>query len=96
MPLYDYECKSCGNQQEEFFKIDDKPDSVTCHKCMGIADKVLSSGMVLGDDMPEWMRHPHVLGCLQNQTERPISTRGEYNQYLKKHNIIESSMNEAG
>lgn len=91
MPIYDYECQHCGNKQEAFFKIGDKPDDIPC-VCGKEAVKVLSAGMVIGDDMPAWMRQPETLGCLQSAGDKHrITTRGEYNRYLKTHNIAELS-----
>jgi len=90
MPIYDYACE-CGIEQERFFKMADKPDTVSCI-CGGVARKVLSANTVLGDDMPAWMRHPETLGCLQSSGDKKrITTRGEYNRYLKTHNIVEQS-----
>jgi len=89
-PVYDYECTHCGAKQEAFFKIMDKPDDIPC-VCGKEARKVLSAGMVLGDEMPAWMRHKEVLGCLQNSAERPIQSRSEYNRYLKTRGIAEVS-----
>lgn len=88
MPMYDYECPHCGHKQEAFFHIKDKPDDIPC-VCGKEAVKVLSNSMVLGDDMPPWMRHRETLGCLQSRGERPIQTRGEYNRYLKQKQIAE-------
>ena len=87
MPCYDYKCQ-CGKQQERFFAIADKPDTVPC-ECGKDATKQLSIGGIQGDEMPVWMRHHEVLGCLQPKGERPIQTRGEYKQYLKKRGIEE-------
>jgi len=93
MPLYDYECQHCGTRQEVFFKMVDKPDDIPC-ACGKEAVKVLSAGMVLGDDMPAWMRNKETLGCLQCSGEKQkITTRGEYNRYLKTRNIAEISAN---
>jgi putative FmdB family regulatory protein len=88
MPVYDYECKHCGNSQEAFFKIGDKPDDIPC-VCGKEAVKVMSNSMVLGDDMPAWMRHRETLGCLQSPVEKPISSRSEYKRYLKQKGIAE-------
>lgn len=94
MPAYDYQCNSCGNVQEEFFKVSDKPEIVACVKCGSEAGKILSATTVHGDEMPAWMRHPHALGCLQGSTEKPIESRSEYNRYLKQHGIAEVSATE--
>lgn len=54
----------------------------------------MAVGGVIGDDMPAWMRHPETLGCLQCSGERrKITTRSEYNRYLKERNISEVSKN---
>ena len=90
MPMYSYECRSCGKLTDAFFKIKDKPDAIPC-SCGEMAGKVLSAGLVIGDDMPAWMRHEQAIGCLQNKFERPIKTRSEYNAYLKRKGIAESS-----
>jgi putative FmdB family regulatory protein len=89
MPSYDYLCP-CGREQEIFFRIADKPDTVPC-KCGGEAAKQLSIGGVQGDELPAWARHPEALGCLQPKGERPIETRSQMKKYLKDHNIAEFS-----
>lgn len=90
MPTYSYLC-DCGKEQDQFFKIAEKPDTVPC-ECGGVAKKVLSAGLVIGDDMPAWMRHPEALGCLQCSGDKnKIKTRSDYKRYLKTHNIVEQS-----
>jgi putative FmdB family regulatory protein len=87
MPAYDYLCP-CGEKQERFFRVADKPDTVPC-KCGGTATKQLSIGGIQGDELPLYLRHPEALGCLQPKGERPIETRGEYKKYLKAKGIEE-------
>jgi len=45
MPLYEFECTSCGNVFEELFHPIDKKESLNTHcpKCGKMAKKVLSS-----------------------------------------------------
>ena len=43
MPTYEYRCKKCGYQFEEFQKITDPP-LTTCPKCKGTVQKLISSG----------------------------------------------------
>jgi len=94
MPLYVFKCDNCGREQDRFFKMIEKPDAVPCEECGGNAHKILSAGMVLGDDMPAWMRNKETLGCLQSSGDKQkITTRGEYNHYLKTRNIAEISAN---
>jgi len=42
MPIYEYECQSCGHRFEEWQKMSDKPISV-CPKCsVGKVEKLIS------------------------------------------------------
>jgi putative FmdB family regulatory protein len=35
MPLRDYECKSCGHEQEELIRRDEEEADLRCQKCGG-------------------------------------------------------------
>jgi putative FmdB family regulatory protein len=41
MPIYEYECKDCGQVEEAFQKFSDKP-LTTCKKCSGRLHKLIS------------------------------------------------------
>ncbi|MBF0202875.1 MAG: zinc ribbon domain-containing protein [Desulfamplus sp.] len=41
MPIYEYECKECGNVEEAFQKISDAPLE-KCKKCQGRLNKIVS------------------------------------------------------
>lgn len=43
MPTYEYECKTCGYQFEEFQSIADPPLS-KCPKCGGLVERLISGG----------------------------------------------------
>ena len=92
MPMYDYLCPACQHEQERFFRIADKPDTVPC-LCGSNATKQLTIGGIEGDELPAWARHPEAQGCLQARGERPLETRSEYNRYLKERGIAEVSAN---
>lgn len=42
MPLYEYECSSCGKRFERLQKFSDPPES-TCEACGGTARRLLSA-----------------------------------------------------
>ena len=90
MPVYEHFCHDCGEITEVYCKVEDRKPFVQC-KCGGSAERIISASAVRGDDMPQWMRHPEVLGCLQNSSERKVQTRSEYNALLKERNIVETS-----
>ena len=81
MPIYEYEC-SCGKITEEMHKITDIPQEITC-ECGNTAKKILSSrGAIQTDNDVIWLES--AVKTLQPSYERPITTRGEYNKYLKE------------
>jgi putative FmdB family regulatory protein len=41
MPIYEYECKVCGNVEEAFQKLSDAPLE-KCSKCQGNLNKIVS------------------------------------------------------
>lgn len=51
MPLYEYQCSSCGNVFEEVHKVDDrhKPVEIPCEKCQGKVEmKLGATGIMFG------------------------------------------------
>src|SRR5262245_8293778 len=42
MPLYEYQCESCGNRFERIQKFSDPPVD-TCPRCGGVVQKLISS-----------------------------------------------------
>lgn len=90
MPLFDYECPECGATKEIIAKIDGFPSSVHCNECDGEAVKVIvpGHGGIKCDSMTDVPWLESAVQNLQPDHERPVETRGEYNRYLKDHNII--------
>jgi putative FmdB family regulatory protein len=93
MPLYDFECE-CGEKTEEVFKIIECPDAMTCGKCGGMSEKVLSVGHGgLRTDTPKWLDH-HVREALQDSDrvamglDKPIETRQEWQKHLDNNNLV--------
>jgi putative FmdB family regulatory protein len=88
MPLYEFDCPSCGNIQEEAYRIADCPNKVECDQCGKWAVKVIAvghGGIQEDSDVP-WLES--AIMTLQPEHEKPIETRGEYKRYLKERNII--------
>ena len=90
MPLYEYECVSCGERQELFFKIAHCPESVKCEECGEIAVKIITAGhgAIQCDSMIDVPWLASAVDNLQPDGERRVETRGEYKQYMKDHGII--------
>ena len=88
--LYEFECKTCNNLQEEIFKVDGCPDEVVCSKCGGKAIKIISCSRIQCDSINDVPWLPSALMTLQPDGERPIETRGEYKQYLKDKGLTAS------
>lgn len=85
MPLYNFECLSCGSIKEKFFHIDDCPAAIKC-ECGEKAQKIITVGHGgIQSDAPVWL--PSAVKVLQPSHEKPITTRGEYKTYLKNNGI---------
>jgi len=89
LPLYNFECLSCGSIKEEVFHIDDCPKSILCD-CGSQAKKVIMighGGLQLDRERNiPWLKS--AVKTLQPDCERPITTRTEYNNYIKEKGLI--------
>ena len=88
MPLYEYECKDCGNTTEEVFKLADYPIAIPCPHCAsGMATKIISLSSVHGEEAL-WI-DKDLNNALVGPGDRPITTRTEYKQFMKNNPEIE-------
>ena len=103
MPLYDFECTECDHVQELVFKVDECPDMISCSNCriiseinghnISIAKKIIAFGHGgFQTETPKWI-DDGVRGVLQDEAEKPIETRKELADALKRRNAepIETS-----
>lgn len=90
MPTYEYECIDCGNSEEMICSVNSFPDSIRCHVCGAIAQKVINFGGSILSDTPAWIDQT-VRNQIQGDNEKPIETRAEYKKYLREHNIVEKN-----
>lgn len=87
MPLYVFEC-SCGNKQEEVFKINNCPKEIFC-VCGKKAKKIIvAGGGIQCDSINDVSWLSSALDNLQPDGERRLTSRSEYKRYLKEKNII--------
>jgi len=85
MPLYEYECKVCGQIFEKAYKLDDADKTPACPYCGPSVVKILSAKILR--DEPTWL-NDEVRGVLQDtEAEKPIENRTDYNRYLKDNGI---------
>jgi hypothetical protein len=82
--LYEFNCK-CGNTYEEFFHVDDCPESILC-ECGQEAKKIISLSGIQADNKVKWLAS--AVKVLQPDYERPVTTRSEYKKYLKEKKIV--------
>lgn len=87
MPLYTYECKSCGKGFDKVYPIKDYPRETSCDYCGESAKKVLSIGHggIQTDNDVTWL--PSACDVLQRPTEPRLQTRSEWRDYLKKESL---------
>ena len=88
MPIYNYECEKCGIITEVLLKLDEMSDTYPCKRCGKKAHKIIVLGHGgIQDEHPRWLNQD-VRNALQDESERPITTRSQYNRYLKEKGII--------
>lgn len=92
--LYDYECAKCNHQEERTYSIINFPDAIPCPKCDGIAKKIIVLGHGgVQKESPAWL-DDGVRAALQDTDrvraglDKPIETRKELNDHLKKEGLI--------
>lgn len=86
MILYDFQCLSCSKTKEKLFHFDDCPESILC-ECGERAEKILvhGHGGIRTDNKVKWLAS--ACKVLQREGERPLETRTQYREYLKKNNL---------
>lgn len=68
MPVYEYECKTCGEVYEEIFSMSAYPKRIKC-LCGAMADKVVLTAPSIAPD--------------QNDFSQENNGRGRYNPQLR-------------
>lgn len=89
MPLYSYSCTRCNHEFEAAFPLKEYDTRPDCPVCAGQTQKLMSLGGIQ-DDHPVWLDNSirNQLQDTDDPTERPITTRAEYNRHLKDNGIV--------
>ena len=87
MPLYTFLCRKCGKEMDKVFAVKDCPREVECIYCRERADKILATGHggIQTDNDVSWLSS--ACDVLQRSGEPRLTTRTEYNDYLKKEGL---------
>lgn len=95
MPLYDFECQSCGHRFEVFGSINHPRHRITCPGCKGWSKRIIVQGHGgFKSENPNWL-DDNVRGALQDDDEvragreKRIENRTDYNRHLKENGIVE-------
>jgi putative FmdB family regulatory protein len=94
MPIYEYLCPRCKKITTKIHKPNRIPNRVLCEtlKCGRRAKRIIaSSGAIKCDDAVNipWLDHRNKNSAqktLLRHGEPPLTTRGEYERYLKQNN----------
>jgi len=84
MILVDFECSFCAVIFEE--SVDSAIKFGKCPECGNIANRIYTMNSGHRAD-PAWLES--AVEVLQGDGERPIESRSEFNDYLKKNNIVQ-------
>ena len=83
--IYEFKCtRGCRKVTERMYHVADCPEKIRC-TCGKMAKKILSRGAIKLDGEVKWL--PDAVKTLQPDGERSVTTRTEYNKYLKNHNL---------
>lgn len=87
MPIYTYECQSCGEKTEHWCKIADKPLSLVCSVCNGCMGQLIDCPMVFCDSIADVSWLPEAARTVSMEHKigvKPIESRTQFNQYIKE------------
>lgn len=97
MPLYDYECSTCGYRIEHACSIADRPETMPCDlDCEGYMRQVLTAPAIQCDDAVNvpWLREfaeTRPEARLNQRIGAPkmkiIESRADYRKYLKEKDL---------
>lgn len=93
MPLYDYECEHCHNLHERFYKLDNRPKAIPCHRCGQPAWRNISvPGVNCSNDDAPWVRT--VVDVVDKKSQNPATrefiknpTRSNLDRHLKANGL---------
>jgi len=91
MPLYDYECQECGKVFEKILPMRMSTWTQKC-SCGGMGTRImgLGHGGIQCDSNTDVKWLPSAVeNLLPDGSSHRIETRGQFNRYLKDHNIVE-------
>ena len=86
MPLYDYQCTTCGNIEEHY--VEPQEQIMPCGKCGAEATRIFSSGHNHPNEDAEWIRS--VLEVVDKEGGRAAQeflkrpTRTNYQEWMKE------------
>ena len=90
MPLYEYQCDTCGFQIEYACKIAERPEAMPCDlDCPGKMRQIITLPNILMDDVVNipWLQDFAAKRKEARFGGRPIQTRTEYRKYLKDNDL---------
>lgn len=86
MPVYEYECEECGRITDKIFRIDEKPERVSC-QCGASARAIISAPQRRDCWEPYWDEHlgPEPVYVTSREHRRQLKKeRGLVDQYHHK------------
>jgi putative FmdB family regulatory protein len=85
MPIFDYHCSKC-NDDQEYIWFSDVPDKVRCELCGSSRVKVLSvPARPQLEDNATWLHeHANVVSREYQRGEREMKTRSDFHNYLSE------------
>lgn len=85
MPLYEYNCPSCGQAVEEVKTVSERNDNPVCCNCGEQTRRIISFN--IRREEPTWL--PSALQNLASDAKEAVTDRSSLDRYLKEKGLTQ-------
>lgn len=82
MPLYQFECRSCGASDDRFASVAERNDSQSCATCGATLERVISRAYAVSD-------LASYIAVSGDRAGRPVEGRKDHREFLKRNGFRE-------
>jgi putative FmdB family regulatory protein len=88
MPIYEYQCDTCGITFDRVFKVSSRPTELICYDCGGRARQVILTPPATHGEEASWVTEAALAARKEqrfpHKGNKPIETRSEWKKWVKE------------